>query len=105
VKRGSSTILSLGYTYFTSGQLKQLSEGTENLSYDYDALARLLDVKASGTNTWSETYAYDSYGNRISVNASGQAANGSPIPLDGLAARQLQPTEFQRSLTTQTRIT
>jgi RHS repeat-associated protein len=91
VRRGSSTLLDLAYTYFPSGQLRQLSEGGETLNYDYDNLGRILDVKASGSNTWSEAYAFDSYGNRISVVASGRLPDGSPIPLDGLAGSPTPP--------------
>jgi RHS repeat-associated protein len=90
--------LSLGYLYYPSGQLKQLTEirqlpeRSEILNYDYDALARLSDVKASENTLlpstsplWQETYAYDPYGNRLGVSTSGKGPDGSPIPLDGLA--------------------
>jgi RHS repeat-associated protein len=91
VQRGGSSLLNLTYRYFPGGQLMQLSEGSETLNYDYDALARLLDVKASGTTTWSQTYSYDSYGNRIGTAATGQGLNGLPIPLDGLAGSPAPP--------------
>jgi hypothetical protein len=78
-------LLSLGYGYYPSGQLKQLTEVkqpaelNETLTYDYDALARLSDVKGSGPDTWSETYAYDSYGNRLGVST--LMASGKPLSL------------------------
>jgi RHS repeat-associated protein len=106
VRRGSSItpLLTLCYDYYPSHQLRWLQTllqcnetlGTnkDTLSYDYDALGRLHDVEATGVfgeATWSETYAYDSYGNRLSVTASGKGPDGSPIPLDGLAGSPTPP--------------
>jgi len=106
VRRGSSIppLLTLCYGYYPSHQLRWLQTllqcnetlGTnkDTLSYDYDGLGRLHDVKATGAfgeATWSETYAYDSYGNRLSVTASGKDPDGSPIPLDGLAGSPTPP--------------
>jgi len=106
VRRGSSIkpLLTLCYDYYPSHQLRWLQTllqcnetlGTnkDTLSYDYDTLGRLHDVKATGAfgeATWSETYAYDSYGNRLSVTASGKGPDGSPIPLDGLAGSPIPP--------------
>ena len=89
--RSGSNPLALEYQYYPSGQLHQLSEGGELLTYDYDALSRLHDVNSSGSYTWSETYGYDSYGNRLSVATSGNGPDGSPIPLDGLAGTPTPP--------------
>ena len=106
VRRGSyiTPLLTLCYEYYPSHQLwrlqtllqcnEKLGTNYDTLSYDYDALGRLHDVKATGQfgeATWSETYANDSYGNRLSVTASGKGPDGSPIPLDGLAGSPTPP--------------
>lgn len=91
VQQSGSDLMDLAYQYYPNGQLQQLSEGGASQTYDYDALSRLHDVKSTGPYTWSETYFYDSYGNRSSVVASGQGPNGSPIPLDGLAGTPTPP--------------
>jgi len=60
--------------------------------YKYDALGRLTD--ASGfldSHSWTESYTYDSYGNRIGVTKSGQSGKGSHIPLDGSAILAYDP--------------
>jgi RHS repeat-associated protein len=106
VRRGSyiTPVLTLCYEYYPSHQLwrlqtllqcnERLGTNYDTLSYDYDALGRLHDVKATdpfGAAAWSETYAYDSYGNRLSVATSGNGPDGSPIPLDGLAGSPTPP--------------
>jgi YD repeat-containing protein len=50
----------------------------------YDTLGRLTKAKG-GNNLWTQQYAYDRYGNRESVTASGVAADGSGMPRDGIA--------------------
>ncbi len=47
-------------------------------------LGRLTKAKG-GNNLWTQTYAYDRYGNRTNVAAAGVAADNSPIPRDGIA--------------------
>jgi RHS repeat-associated protein len=105
VQRGGSDLLALGYQYYPSGQLHQARESPicagscglgGVLTYDYDAVSRLHDVHATGSYatrsyTWSETYSYDTYGNRLSVATSGNGPDGSPIPLDGLAGTPTPP--------------
>jgi RHS repeat-associated protein len=89
VQRGSTSLLNITYQYYPNGQLKQLMEsGSPSHEYDYtyDALGRLWNMKkAAGPDgpEWSESYAFDSYGNRTTVGAAGQF-NGSAVPPDGL---------------------
>jgi RHS repeat-associated protein len=89
VQRGSTSLLSITYQYYANGQLKQLMEnGSPSHEYDYiyDALGRLRNMKkAAGPDSpeWSESYAFDSYGNRTTVCATGQVS-GSAVPPDGL---------------------
>lgn len=100
VVRGAGTkLLDLSYSYTragtTTGRTGQLTKITNNLdtsgkkdrAYEYDAVGRLK--KASGgssptTPQWTQTYVYDRYGNRTSVNQTGAAADGTNIPRDGL---------------------
>jgi len=44
-----------------------------------------------GQQSWSTTYGYDRYGNRTSVIVNGAAADGSPIPPDGLQSVLYDP--------------
>jgi YD repeat-containing protein len=89
-----SKLLDLTYGYrpsgasWTTGQLTGLTDNLhseKNRTFDYDALGRLK--QASGGNLhpyqWTELYRYDSYGNRTSVQGSGNSADGSQIPTDG----------------------
>jgi len=81
---GDSVPLDLGYTYFLSHQLAQLTDnrdGRRSQGYSYDGLSRLHTATGA---TWMETYTFDPYGNRTGVSASGQTSDGTPIPLDGL---------------------
>lgn len=92
----SSFELSLTYDYYQDGRLSQVTDALDSgrsRKYGYDGLGRILDaVGGTGTATsWTEYYNFDSYGNRLSVSASGQAPNGSPIPLDGLAGNPVPP--------------
>jgi RHS repeat-associated protein len=88
-QRGTTSLLSITYRYYANGQLKQLMENGSpfhEYDYTYDALGRLWNMKkAAGTDgpEWSESYEFDSYGNRTRVGAAGQI-NGSAVPPDGL---------------------
>ena len=57
----------------------------------FDAVGRLTKAKGGlaagagiGSADWTQTNAYDRYGNRTNVTARGRSADGSPIPLAGL---------------------
>src|SRR5262249_50377044 len=64
-----SSLLQLDYTYGTTAnngnvqtQVITISSTVMSQTYGYDALNRL--ISASEGSTWSQTYAYDRYGNR-----------------------------------------
>ncbi|HKX27767.1 MAG TPA: DUF4329 domain-containing protein, partial [Blastocatellia bacterium] len=97
VVRGTEPLLDLKYNYTRdndsnnngakTGQLVTLTDlrnQARNRAFDYDKLGRLKAVKGGASLTspeWSQSYAYDRYGNRTTV-----TRTGSPnIPLDGLA--------------------
>ena len=102
----SATLLDLSYDYnrgnsigSLSGKTGQLTRITNNLdhnkdrSFEYDALGRLAAAKgglatgATGvTANWTQTYAYDRYGNRSSVTPSGVTADSNAVPADGLTS-------------------
>lgn len=57
----------------------------KNREYEFDAVGRLTKAKGGPNgNLWNQQYSYDRYGNRMNVTKSGVAADGSPIPLDGI---------------------
>ena len=63
------------------------SSGNRNRAYVYDKLGRLKQANGGASGTlWSQTYAYDNWGNRISVTKSGNSAGGGAIDSDGLAS-------------------
>jgi RHS repeat-associated protein len=86
VRGGTTTLLNLSYDYLragtTSGRTGQLTRVLNNLNhnrdrgYSYDALGRLVQATGGPSTAplWTQTYAYDRYGNRTSVNASGYSA-------------------------------
>lgn len=103
VHRGATPLLDLSYDFVRpaadgrSGQLTRLVDnlnGQKSRSYAYDAVGRL--VTAAGGDPaaprWTQKYGYDRYGNRTAVAAEGTAANGQPIPPDGLPQTQYSPT-------------
>jgi RHS repeat-associated protein len=94
MESGNSVLLSLAYTYLPNGQLHSVAEGDGTEVYGYDALGRLTNVTASLRSLWSEQYSYDIYGNKLSVAATGNAPNGSPMPLDGLAGSPTPPNKL-----------
>ena len=52
--------------------------------YQFDAIGRLSTAKGKATDQWTQQYTYDRYGNRVSVTASGTAADNSTMPTDGI---------------------
>ena len=66
--------------------------------YEYDALGKLTEAVGvaaaavgQGASNWTQNYAYDRYGNRTNVTASGQTG-GAQIPTDGIPAVSYNPT-------------
>jgi RHS repeat-associated protein len=104
IVRGATTttptkLLDLSYNYLragtTVGRTGQLTKITNNLdtsgkgdrAYEYDPLGRLMKASGGAQATaplWTQVYAYDRYGNRTTVTATGTASDGSTIPRDGL---------------------
>lgn len=81
VARGATTLLDLAYDYaggpslWRTGQIKKVTNNlnaSKNRVFEYDALGRL--TKATNGTTWAERYAYDRYGNRLTVTASASVA-------------------------------
>jgi RHS repeat-associated protein len=85
-------ILNLSYDYADAngkrtGQLTKILNNlnpNKDRSYTYDKLGRLTQAKggpSTGAPIWTQTYAYDQYGNRTFVSASGTTAKaGSAAP-------------------------
>jgi RHS repeat-associated protein len=81
-------LLNLSYDYAgtngkRTGQLVKILNNlnhNKDRSYSYDALGRLVQAKggAASTPLWTQTYSYDSFGNRTSVSASGFSAKLNP---------------------------
>jgi len=101
----STYLLDLSYEYTDSnskrtGQLKKILNNlnhNKDRSYSYDAVRRLIEAKGgpSASPIWTQTYAYDRYGNRISVTASGYSAKNErpvrPIRTELLAKNVFEP--------------
>lgn len=97
-KNGSTTLLNLSYEYNRLGSTGNLNGKTghltkiidhsntaKNREYEFDAVGRLTKAKGGPTgNLWYQQYSYDRYGNRTSIVKDGVAADGSPIPMDGI---------------------
>ncbi len=105
VVQGANTHVDLSYDYsnqyagatnptWKTGQLSKIIDNkntNRNRKYTYDKLGRLTQAQGGGTfSLWSQTYAYDQYGNRTGVTKSGFAAtvpaNTTAIDSDGIAA-------------------
>ncbi|MCC6329731.1 MAG: RHS repeat-associated core domain-containing protein [Acidobacteria bacterium] len=76
-----------------NGKTGHLTKITDNLNnaknreYEFDVLGRLTKAKGGPTgNLWDQTYSYDRWGNRlnVAVRAGSVAADGSPMPSDGI---------------------
>ena len=82
-------LLNLSYDYADAngkrtGQLKKILNNlnhNKDRSFSYDAVRRLTEAKGGPSGSlWTQTYAYDRYGNRTSVTASGVSArNERPV--------------------------
>jgi RHS repeat-associated protein len=96
--RNGVDLLNLSYEYDRNGSVGSLTgktghvtkivdalNGNKNREYEYDAVGRLTKTKGGVKGAlWSQNYSYDRYGNRTNVTASGNAADDSPIPRDGI---------------------
>jgi RHS repeat-associated protein len=102
----TQTFLDLTYTYSrgnsagsANGKTGQMTKIVDNLDrnrdrlYEFDTLGRLSNAKgglaagATGvTANWTQSYAYDRYGNKTGVSASGVDQNSASIPADGLTS-------------------
>ena len=110
VTRGGSTLLNLSYDYAgangkRTGQLTKILNNlnhNKDRGYSYDALGRLGQATGgpSASPLWTQTYAYDRYGNRSSVSASGYSARNErragQAPRDLLAKNSFEPPRFLR---------
>lgn len=90
------TLLDLRYTYVRNvsgtgktGQVTSVTDGVpeDALAYQYDTLGRLTNATCgpAGDPTWTQTYTYDRYGNRINVAATGTDSRGDPVSTDGVS--------------------
>lgn len=113
VTRGGATLLNLSYDYTgANGQRTgQLTRVINNLdashnhdrSYTYDALGRLTQARGgpSSAPLWTQSYAYDRYGNRTGVTSSGNTAGTTPpscSPSQTLATDEFVRNFYQGAL-------
>ena len=84
VLRGGTALLDLSYQYQNcscstggSGQITAINNNLDRNKdrvFEYDKLARLKKVTGGINQTWSQSYTYDRYGNRLTVEAIGVEA-------------------------------
>jgi RHS repeat-associated protein len=76
-KNGTTTLLSLTYTYDAVGSIKYLvSTNGGNESYSYDFLNRLTRAWTNTTGSWGKiSYVYDAVGNRLWKNETVESIN------------------------------
>ena len=103
----SNYLVNLSYDYANgngkrTGQLKKIlnnNNHNKDRSFSYDALRRLVEAKGGVSGAlWTQTYAYDRYGNRTSVTATGFSAKNErpvgPTRTDLLAKNAFEPPAF-----------
>ena len=114
LRGGATSLLNLSYGYLrpatSSGRTGQLTAIVNNLDrnkdrgYGYDALGRLTQATGGSSTLWTQNYAYDRFGNRTAVTATGNAAN-TPAPScsasQTLAIEQFIRNFYQGSLNRQ----
>ena len=102
-------LLNLTYDYANAngkrtGQITKILNNlnhNKDRSYSYDAVGRLIQAKGGPSGSlWTQTYAYDRYGNRTSVTATGNSAKNEhqvePPIRDLLAKNTFEPAPFRR---------
>src|SRR6185369_11640159 len=99
VVRGGTTLLDLSYDYADAngkrtGQLKKILNNqnhNKDRAYSYDALGRLTQATGGASGAlWTQNYAYDRYGNRTSVTATGSLAKADALPATSPLAQLLK---------------
>jgi RHS repeat-associated protein len=85
--QASNSLLTLGYGYGTTNnngniQSQSVYDGatTRNQSFSYDGVNRLTGA-SEGAN-WTQTYVYDTYGNRGLYNGSSDPSTGTSLAMD-----------------------
>ncbi|MDQ2949764.1 MAG: hypothetical protein M3Y27_28130 [Acidobacteriota bacterium] len=99
--------MSMSYNYSPTqndGQITQAVDGVsgEAVSYQYDALKRLINASSTGATTWSEGYQYDGFGNLTGKTPGGSIQPAAPYMSILATRRQTGRRAQERRRTTRT---
>lgn len=103
-----TTLLNLQYDYANASGKRtgQLTKSLNNLNhnkdrvYSYDTLGRLTQATGGPSGSlWNQSYAYDRYGNRLSVTSSGYSAKAAGATRNEIASTGTAKAEASASLT------